>query len=161
MLKVERLIQNLKVLDTNIIAEAVRQPSLFMKAADYRVSKMRARASIGARLDYERAHTATKFRNAKYSGDEDAKKLTEASIKERVDASPVIRRLREKNDRAYEREELSKLLVEAYRQRNSAIKIVAEIQGFEGSSAVGELERRQQRRVLVNKARRLLQGVKH
>lgn len=146
------LLGQLPVLDENILAEAVRQPLLFVEAARYRVQKMRKRALAGAKLEAERARIALKIRNKKNAqGD----KMTEGALKERLETSPLIQNLRRASDAAYEEEEWAKLILEAYRQRNSAIKVVAEAETYEGHREGAVIERGEQHRKLVASARRL------
>lgn len=153
-MKAEELIEKLGVIDENIMAESVRQPLLFVDAARYRVVKMRKRAQVGAQLEYERSRIATQLRNKK--GKDGDKKVTEGAIKELIEQNEKIRDLRSQSDRAYEEEEFAKLLLEAFRQRNSAIKIIAEMQMLEGSRESVQIERDLQSKKLRNEARRLL-----
>lgn len=147
-----RLIELLAVVDEDILAEAIRQPTLMVQASRYRVAKMRDRAQAIARLDAARAELALKIRNKK---DAAGRKMTEGALKERLELSPTIRRLREESDRAYEGEELAKLILESFRQRNSAIKIVADVRVYEGSREGAEVESGEMRRRMVSRARTL------
>lgn len=149
----DELIDLLAVISEDIMAEAVRQPTLFIKAARYRVDRMRVRAQKEQELDVTRSRLATKIRNKK---DEQGKKIyTEGAVKERVEVQEKVRRLRGELDRAFEEEDFSKSLMEAYRQRNSAIKIIADMQQYEGMREGVEIERNEQSRKLRSAARKL------
>ena len=149
----DSLIEALEIVNENVQIEAMRQPGLFVDAARYRVEKMRERAVVSAELDAWRAHLAMTTRNKKGKKGE---KITEGALKELLELSPRNKRLRGESDRAYEHEELSKLILEAYRQRMSALKIIAEAQVFEGMREGSEIERQEQSRKLRNTARKLL-----
>jgi hypothetical protein len=149
----ESLISHLGLVDENILAEAAKQPILFIDAARYRVAAMRRRAQINAELDYKRSRIALTIRARKDAAGE--KKFTEAALKEKVESQTVIRELRDKTERSYEAEEFSKLILEAYRMRRDAIRIIAEAQVAEGMRGSSEVERVEQNRRLHNVAREL------
>lgn len=149
----KQLIRRLAILNENIASEAALQPSLFVDAARYRVAKMRKRAQIGAKLQYEQARIAMLIRNRK---NERGEKMTEGALKERVETKLIIKRLRAASDRAYEEEEMSKSIQEAFRQRNSAIKIIAELQIAEGNRESAQIEKDEQHKKLVARARSVI-----
>jgi uncharacterized protein YwbE len=148
--EIDDLIDELQVIDADIKREAVNQVGLFIRAARLRVDAMRARARSSAELESRRAGLAVAIRNKK-----DAKggKLTEGALKEKLETHSVVKMLREKSDRTYEVEELTKLILEVCRQRRDSIRIIAEMQSLEGSREGAEVERLEQRRRLSNKAR--------
>ena len=149
----DELIDLLAVIDEDIKATAWNQPTLFIKAARYRVDRMRIRAQKEQELDVTKSRLATKIRNKK---DEQGKKVyTEGAVKERVEVQEKVRRLRGELDRAFEEEDFSKSLMEAYRQRNSAIKIIADMQAYEGMREGVAIERGEQSRKLRNVTRKL------
>lgn len=116
------LIDTLDFSDEDIESAATQQPGLFLEAARFRVQKMRQRAQAEFRLDLAAANRAVQLREIK---SEDGKKVfTEPAIKERVMKTKKVRIIRRKMERAFEAEEFGKLLVEAFRQRKDAIKIV-------------------------------------
>ena len=142
------------MLDENILAEAARQPQLFVRASRYRVEKMRDRAVAAARLDHLRSELALRIRAKK---NEAGEKITEAALKERLERHSQHRKLREEMERAYEQEELSKLLLDAYRQRRDAIRILADARNYEAIRGTAEIERIESQRKLRKRARELEQ----
>ena len=152
-LSAQALIAKLALVDENILADAARQPLLFINAARYRVSTMRRRATASAALDAGRASLALRIR-AKKEGD-GGKKFTEAALKEKLENHSAVRALRADLDRAYEGEEFSKLILEAYRMRRDAIRVIAESQNIEGMRGGHEVERAEQNKKLRSRARRL------
>jgi len=149
----DQLITQLSVLDENILAEAARQPALFIDAARYRVSKMRKRAQANAALEARWSHLALRIRARK--DDEGGKRMTEAALKATVESQKSIKMLRSDLERAYAEEEFSKLILEAFRMRRDAIRIIAESQNIEGIRGTKELEHIEQRKRLRNEAARL------
>lgn len=144
------LIEKLTVVDENILAEAARQPLLFVDAARYRVHKMRRRAQADAALDYARSSLGLKTRKAP---SED--RLTEGAVKAIIDTDKNICVLRAGLDEAEAQEELAKLILEAYRYRRDAIRILAEARVYEGMRETAEVEKIETRRKLSRKAREL------
>lgn len=150
--KAEELIKKLAIIDSDIRREAMNQPTLFIEAARYRVDKMQERARIGAELESTRASLAVNIRNKKNAQGE---KITEGGLKERLEKHSAIKTLRDRSDRAYEDEEFAKLLLEAYRQRRDGIRIIADMESYEGFKEGAEVERMDQRRKLTGTARKL------
>jgi hypothetical protein len=150
----ESLIQSLALVDENILAEAARQPILFIDAARYRVGAMRRRAQAAAELDATRSRVALVLRARNNSGERE-KKLTDAGVKDKVETQTAVRTLRAGMERAYEVEELSKLILEAYRMRRDAIRVIAETQIAEGMRGSKEVERIEQTRKIHARARTL------
>jgi len=149
----ESLIQSLALVDENILAEAARQPILFIDAARYRVAAMRGRAQAAAELDATRSRVALVLRARNSTAGE--KKMTDAGVKDKVETQTVVRTLRGSMERAYEVEELSKLILEAYRMRRDAIRVIAETQIAEGMRGSKEVERIEQTRKIHARARTL------
>ncbi len=149
----DSLLDNLKIVSEDIKEVAAHQPLLFIDAARYRVAMMRLRSKKEQEVDTKRSSLATKFRNRK---DEQGKKIyTEGAVKEKVEIQTVVKQLRRELDNAFAEEELAKSMMEAYRQRNSALKIIADMQQFEGSREGAQIERDEQSRKLRNAARKL------
>ncbi len=144
------LIQRLSVIDENIRKEAVLQPLLFVDLARYRVAKMRERCQAEAALQAFDAERGLSLRANKRG-----EKVTEGYFKSRLQKHPRHRQLVAALDKAEQREEFGKLLLEAGRMRNSAIKIVAEAQIFEGGRSSMDLERQSANRRLSVEARKL------
>jgi|SRR5215471_17703801 len=146
------LIAKLAIVDQNILAEAASQAILFMDAAMYRVAAMRKRAEAVAAIETRRAQLVLKKRAEK---DDVGRKVTEGEIKASVEATKIIGVLRAEVDRAYEKEELSKLILEAYRQRREAIRVIAEAENLGLIRGSKEVENIQQRQKMVSNARDL------
>lgn len=138
----ELLIQRLALVDENILGEAARQPVLFIDAVRYRVAAMRRRAQAITEFDYQRSRVALAIRAKRNA---EGEKITETALKERVEKHSVVRGLRNQVDRAYEAEEFAKLIIEAYRMRRDAIRVIAESQIAEGMRESKEIEHIEQR----------------
>ena len=147
----ESLIGKLPLVDENILAEAAKQPILFIEAARYRVTAMRVRAKAVAELEARKSTLALRIRAKKTS----ARSITENAIKETVESQKSVIALRDRVEKAYALEEFSKLILEAYRQRRDAIRIIGETQIAEGIRGSHEVDRLEQSRKLRNRARDL------
>jgi hypothetical protein len=143
-----KLLTDLPIVDENILAEAALQPQKFIRAARYRVRRLRIKNEAFAALEGQRLVLAIRARaKAAETGD----KLTEAGVKEIVETSKSVRRLRRKLDRAQEMEELAKHLLEAHRQRRDAIRVIGESQNIEAIRGTKEIDRMEANRKLRNK----------
>lgn len=148
------LIKKLAIIDENILVEAANQPLLYMEGAKYRVAKMRKRAEAVARLESEKSLIGLKLRRQK---DETGKKAhTEDGIKARTELALIKSGTRAALDRAYEFEELSKLLLQALQMRRDAIRVIAEAHNISGMREDKEISRIQELRATKNRARDLL-----
>ena len=123
---------------------------LFSKAAQYRVDKMRARAQAEAALDECNATLGLKFR-ARATGE----RKTEAYFKARIVLHPRYKKLAAAKENAVYREELSKLILDAYRMRRDAIKIIADHRGYDSIREESIIEGRNQMRKMSAAARKL------
>lgn len=149
----KELIRDLGVVSENILAEAARQPTMFIQAARYRVGKMRKRAEAIAAYDYHVANLAMKTRNRRNASGE--KPYTEGALKEKVACNSDTRRLQTIQDRAYEEEEFSKQILRAFEMRRDAIRIIADAQNREVLREGSEVDRIQQKNKLRSEARKL------
>lgn len=141
------LIKRLALVDENIMAEAATQPILFIDAARYRVAAMKKRAQAQAELDYRKSRIALSIRARR---NEAGDKVTEAAMKERVEKHSVVRKLRDRVERAFELEEFSRLILEAYRMRRDAIRVIGESWIAEGMREAKEVDHIQQRSRMRN-----------
>jgi hypothetical protein len=149
---VDELIERLSILDENILKEAAEQPVLFLEAARYRVVVMRKRSEAVARKEYASSKLSLLIRaKVKATGD----RITEDTVKSKVFRNKQYRVIHERAERTYEEEEFSKLLLEAYRMRRDAIRIIADAGRAEGISETAELERISARAKLHKEARKL------
>ena len=146
------LIRKLSVIDEDILAAAAIQPQLFIDAARYRVDSMRKRAVAVAKMEQYRAKLALYIRRKRNSSGD---KVTEGYLKERVEINKGTVKRRSAVERSYEEEEFSKLLLEAYRYRMNAVRIIADAQHIEGMKESGEVERIEAGRKLRTKVREL------
>lgn len=152
MKKASQLIAQLAVVDENMRAEVINQPVLFVDAVRYRVSKMRQKAQAEAELEYFDSLLGLSIRAKKHVAGE---KATEGYYKARLLKHPKHRALQAALSRAEAREEFSKGIVEAYRMRRDALKILADAQGYESMRAVSEVEKATAYRRLSIEARKL------
>jgi hypothetical protein len=142
------LVADLPIVDENILAEAALQPQKFIRAARYRVHRLRIRNQAYAELEARRLMLAMRARaKAAEIGD----KLTEAGVKEIVESAQSVRRLKRNLDRATEMEELAKHLLEAHRQRRDAIRVIGEAQNIEAIRGTKEIEKLEANRKIRNK----------
>jgi hypothetical protein len=151
MKTLSEIIDGLAIVAENIDEEAIMQPMLFVDAARYRVAKMRVRAQAETTLDQLSSELGLTIR-ARGSGGE---RITNDYIKSRIQKHPKFRRLQTELQEAEQKEELSKLLLEAYRMRRDALRIVAESQAAEGLRQVSGIERESATRRLKSEARKL------
>lgn len=145
----DSLLDSLAVLDENILAEAARMARLFARAAQYRVEKMRYRARAEAALEQWAAHLSLLYRSRAKG------KPTEAYYKARIILNKRHQRLTVEKEACERREELAKLILDAYRQRRDAIRIIADHKGYDAYSTEKMLERDVQSRRLRKQARHL------
>lgn len=148
----KELIAKLPLIAENVLVEAAHQPMLFIDAARYRVGKMQKRARAGAERDNYMAQLAVSIRRKRSNSGE---KITEGNLKEIIEKDPKSRELRKLNDDAFAEEELAKLILEAFRMRRDAIKIIADSRVYEGLRDDAHEEQRMEHRKLLNRARTL------
>lgn len=149
--KLRELVRQLPIIDENILAVAAEQPLWFLQAARFRVTMMRRHAAADAALEQFYVERGLKMRE-KYSEN----KVTESFIKSHVMGSEKYRVLKDDVKDAEASEEFSKLLLEAYRMRRDAIKIIAEADHAETGRAGVELARSRADKQLRKETRRLL-----
>lgn len=147
----DSLLASLAVIDENINYEAVRQPALFIEAVRYYVDKMKAYSQAEAAFEAFIARRGLAIR-ASTRGRERA---TEGYIKARIQKHSKFKLLQEQMFASKADDVFAKLLLEAYRMRRDAIKILADSQNYEASKSVMDIERVDVTRRLRNKARRV------
>lgn len=148
----DSLLSSLVVIDENIKIEAVKQPGLFIEAVRYYVSKMRAHSQAEAVFEEFVARRGLFLRSQKRDSKE---RLTEGYFKARIQKHPKYKVLQQALFNAKSEEVFAKLLLEAYRMRRDAIKILADAANYEAGRSVMEIERGDVTRRLRNKARRV------
>lgn len=139
---VDVLIDKLSLVAENILEEAANQPLAYVEASRYRVDKMRVRAHAAANLEYLRARVGMLLRQRFRANGE---KVTEWAVKERVTCNKKVRIAIRTLDNAEAEEEFAKLLLDAYKQRRDAVRIIGESQLAEGTRGTRELEYIQQK----------------
>ena len=152
MVTAEKLIRSLVIVEEDILREAAEHPLRFVAAARYRVFHMRQVATLESQLELKRSRLGLKIRAAK---DTEGKKPTEGYVAQCIEVSSETIRLREEVDKAHALEELSKLILEAYRMRRDCLRILADYQNIQGMREVKEVESMDARRKLVSTAREL------
>ena len=122
------LIEVLDIADGDVLEAARKQPKLFLAAVNYRIQQMRKSNQQKSALEVYRSQLATKFRAArKEAGD----RVTEGQVQERLLRDKQYLAMQREVDVAEEREEWAKLLLDAYRMRRDALKIMADQMGAE------------------------------
>jgi len=134
---VNSLIEALDFAEENIVKANREQPSLFLEASRYRVKKMRARIQKESAYEMQQSQASLILRKLKVKGNS----ITEGYIRDKVRVRPSVIEAKNEYDDSLSNEEWAKLLLEAYRQRASAIKTLAEILGAE-ANAQARLARR-------------------
>ncbi len=123
-----RLLRLLDFSDEEVVDASKQQPKLFVEAVRFRVQKMRHRTQLESQLSLAKSQKSSKFRaKAKERGE----RVTEGQVSERMNTDPEIISLSAQVSAAEEEEEYSKLLLEAFRMRRDALKVVADVIGAE------------------------------
>lgn len=126
------LLKKLDFSEENIFEAASEQAKLFKEASRLYVQKYSNLMRAQSAFDLQEAEVAIVLRERKLSNGKKA--LTEGAIKERVTSNLRVRKRRRRLDAAHVDEVTTKLIVEAFRQRNSMIKIVVDARIAEGMS---------------------------
>lgn len=131
----EDLLERLSFTEETVQQAAMEQAKLFQAAATYRIKKMKTRQEAEARYDDTRISRGIKIRTA-------GEKKTEKHLTDLIDRDPDVRAARDKLYEAKRLEEYSKLLLDAYEHRRSAIKVIAQFAYVEdGMAKVGGAEK--------------------
>jgi hypothetical protein len=146
----KELISRLSFVEANVLEEAAQQPALFYEVSKARVERMRRRSQATAEYESHKVALSMKYRaSAKDFGE----RITEKSLEQRVESRRTTKEFRAAVESAEADEELSKLLLEAWRMRRDAIRILAEARVYQGVNEDAETTRLQ--RKLADKARKL------
>lgn len=132
------LIKKLDFTEEEVEDAAKEQPKMFLRATRYRVQKMRDK--VEAELAYENkvAKLSSKYQRRK--DDKGKRTLTEGAVKARVQLDKKVQILRRKMEMSYVHEKFSELLVEAYRSREKAIKVIIDARWAEAGSALKHMK---------------------
>lgn len=123
-----RLLRDLDFSDEEIVDASKQQPKLFVEAVRFRVQMMRKRFEVESALSLARSQKAAKIR-AKLKGR--GERVTEGQVTERLGFDPDIVALETDVASAAQAEEYAKLLLEAFRMRRDALKVMADVIGAE------------------------------
>jgi hypothetical protein len=119
-----RLIRKLDFVDEAVEDAVVEQPRLFLEASRYRVQKMRKRVQKTLAYESDRAVIATKLRERK---DERGKRiLTEGAVSDKAAQKTSVLNLRKAMEFSYVEEKFAEHMIEAFRQRRDALKIIVD-----------------------------------
>lgn len=123
-----RLLKQLDFSDEEVVYASKSQPKLFVEAIRFRVQMMRDRTEIESQLSLAKSKKSAKFRALLK---ERGERATEGQVQERMGADPEIVSLTAQLNSAEQAEEYAKLLLEAFRMRRDALKVVADVIGAE------------------------------
>jgi hypothetical protein len=124
----DTLLKNLDFSEKSVADAARNQAQLFAEASRYYVKKMRVRIQAEQHMEFVESEVNLQIRwHDKEKGD----KRTEGHVKALINKSKRVVAARKEYARAQTEETWSKLLVDAYRHRNGAIRIVADLLGAE------------------------------
>lgn len=127
-INVADLVDSLTFSDEETSEAARDQPSLFLQAAVFRVSKMRKRQRYVAKLKLLHSTLSKRTRERLR---EIGQRVTDKEIESIVARKQDLVDLQHQLDSAEQEEEYSKYLLEAYRMRSSSIKALVELVGAE------------------------------
>jgi len=122
--EVLRLIDRLRFDGETIVEDAMEQPRLFIEAARYRVRCLRKAMQARMALDTLRAELGAKARQQLSVNDE---RVTERKVEEVITSNAQWRKALELKQAVEAEEEMAKLLIEAFRQRQSCLKVVSDM----------------------------------
>jgi hypothetical protein len=127
------LLKKLDFTEEDLIRADLEQPRLYMEASRFRVRLMRKVIQAEAALELVSVGSALRIRK-KYR--ELGKSITESAIKERVANNPDVQDCKKRLGEVEAMEEWAKLLLEAFKMRRDAVKILAEVLGAEANAEI-------------------------
>jgi len=125
---IKTLLEKLSFVEEETGPAAREQPMLYLYAARLRVQALRRTEKAKAALKLIRSQKAAKIREEVAGSGERA---TEGRVGELLTVSKVIQKAEEELRIAEEQEEYTKHILEAYRMRRDALKVVVELLGAE------------------------------
>lgn len=153
---INSLLANIDFDQEGVDIAARKLPKQFLQAARFRVACMQRVRRSDAQLNEVRVSTAIAERSkAKQLATKKTDRITDTAIKEKVENSQPVRRSVEQLNDAIVMDELSKLILECYRMKKSAIQTVAEVTKSETAlerTSVADM----QRKSLINKKRKAM-----
>lgn len=151
--QLKKLLRSLDFADEDITRAAAETPSLYLSAGRFRVQKMKERMGALRRLDV--AHAEEGLRLRKERNPQGRKKYTEPQIKEKIVVALDVRLKRRRLDRAYEEEEFAKILLDSYRYRKDALRVIVEGNLAEGAGELREAKENMVRRDMVRMGKKV------
>jgi hypothetical protein len=124
----KKLLAKLDFVDEEVANAAKEQPMLYLTAARFRIQKMQRRIQAESSLAVTKAQRGAKFRAKVAEGGE---RVTEGRVNEMLVKDKEVRQLEDTARAAAEQEEFAKMLLDAYRMRKDALKIVVDLMGAE------------------------------
>jgi hypothetical protein len=118
------LLEGISFNEYDVVEAALSQPKLYKDACVLRVQYMHRRSKLEAKLEVMRGEYSQRYRNIRNEAGK--REHTEGAVKAFVETRPRVMRLREKIDRIYALEELAKHLIDVFRQRKDAIRIIVD-----------------------------------
>lgn len=118
------LLEALELTEDRLVPAALDQPSLFAKAAKWRIDCMRSRMRLEGRLKSLKAEKSLAYRRA---AEEAGEKFTEGGITAKIDSDDEVAELAEQFREATVLEEYSDLMIQAFRARANAVRIIADL----------------------------------
>lgn len=125
---IEKLLDKLDIDEVDVVTAAREQPGLYLKAARYRVKKMRSKRKAISELEQMRTELALQIRK---KDTVNKRKRTESNIKELLMQKPELVQTMRKVSMAEEEEELAKRLLDAFDHRGKSIRVIADLIGVE------------------------------
>lgn len=156
-----KLVDQLRFDVDNLERATLNQPKLYLTASRLRAQIMQKSARAKRRYDQLVSEKKLKLRRQNF-GKGKGDKLTEGGLTDTVSMSPMVRKARMRLDRLEALEELSKLLVDTFRQRRDTIRNLIEIKSAEMSNEIWAVRRNmEQSKVdkMRRKARRRFSGL--
>lgn len=121
---VDELLAALDLSEDQLVPAALNQPSLFARAAEWRITCMRTRARLEGQLKALRAEKSLSYRR---EAEQAGEKFTEGGITARIEADGDVMSLADDFREATVMEEYSDLLIQAFRARANSIRIIADL----------------------------------
>lgn len=134
----KKLIRRIDFTDESVEDAALEHPKLFLRATRFRVQKMRDR--VEAELAYEARMANLSAKYQQRTDDKGKRKLTEGAVKAKVQLDPKIGRLKRTMEMSLVYEKFSELLIETYRKREFAIKIIIDARWAEAGKGFKKLK---------------------
>lgn len=134
VMDIDELVGKIEFAPETVADAMIRQPSLYLEAAKYHVSKVRAVAAAKAELKDEEALAGSRFRT---TAESEGRKVTERAVAEHVDSHADVREARQNLAQAVEMEMWGKYVVESFSQRAQMLQSFVRLIGAETARESG------------------------